>query len=144
MLAANPISPVTSARLNEPVRWLEALPQLLLLPGGGLFANLLLIRAILDVRRALRRWQKLLDRGTLVGVAPEALAAPAEISANFVKELRKGRAVIGASDAPVRISRALLGWLDRTIDESSDIAEAFAISADREMGALAKALHDVL
>ena len=133
------------SRLDERTNWLEALPVVLVLPLGRIYANYLLFSAIRRYRANARFIAKVLDETPSekhsVKGRQKLFARCAEYSGDCQRDL----AHLEASESYHKLFFApLVWWVTKTENELSDLAETCALGADPDMEALAKELSDAL
>jgi hypothetical protein len=144
MFASNTFSDSSFARMSERANWLEALPKILVLPGGALYANYLIFRSILSLRGSVGYMKAMLASREYEAAPQQRRMQCAEMTARHMRILRRIMMEVRSLPPSGFLSRLLLAWLDSIIEDYSDLAETFALGADPEMQSLAKELSDVL
>lgn len=144
MTALNPCDPKTFAWHPERVSWLRLLPKIIVLPGGGLYANFVLFRIVREMRTYVRLIRKQLTYECLNAASLSQRQEVSTMIASEAARFREGLDIVVRSDLHGLLFKALVLRMESAVNDLGDLADTFALGADEELQSLASAMADVL
>lgn len=133
-----------TASFGKQLEVLKVLPTLLAIPGGFILVNFCLFR----VTRTLRKWYqvsaKILSAPWYSHLSLEEREKYSEELLDNAEDIRRAHTLLEEYRDAGTCLRFLVSRFGKYACLYSDLAETIALSADPEMAALGKELHDVL